>query len=80
MQIQRERGSPRTLSAPAARGRTPTPKPKQTRRRDGKHVVFGAVTKGMAVVRKMEAAGSQAGQTKRAVVIADCGQLMDGNV
>ena len=42
---------------------------------DGKHVVFGAVTKGMAVVRKMEAAGSQAGQTKRAVVIADCGQV-----
>ena len=42
---------------------------------DGKHVVFGAVTKGMSVVREMEAAGSQAGQTKRAVVIADCGQV-----
>ena len=42
---------------------------------DGKHVVFGAVTKGMPVVRQMEAAGSQAGHTKRAVVIADCGQV-----
>lgn len=42
---------------------------------DGKHVVFGRVTEGMDVVRKMEAAGSRSGQTSAPVVIADCGQL-----
>eukprot|EP01102_Stenamoeba_stenopodia_P005039 TRINITY_DN15542_c0_g1_i1.p1 TRINITY_DN15542_c0_g1~~TRINITY_DN15542_c0_g1_i1.p1 ORF type:complete len:172 (+),score=42.11 TRINITY_DN15542_c0_g1_i1:161-676(+) len=42
---------------------------------DGKHVVFGKVVEGMDVVKKMEAVGSQSGQTKSPVVIADCGQL-----
>jgi peptidyl-prolyl isomerase F (cyclophilin D) len=42
---------------------------------DGKHVVFGKVTEGMDVVKKMEAVGSQAGSTSKTVVIADCGQL-----
>merc|ERR1712210_104932 len=42
---------------------------------DGKHVVFGSVTKGMNVVRKLEAVGSQSGKTSKKVVIADCGQL-----
>mmetsp|Transcript_68678 Transcript_68678/g.204366 ORF Transcript_68678/g.204366 Transcript_68678/m.204366 type:complete len:174 (-) Transcript_68678:53-574(-) len=42
---------------------------------DGKHVVFGSVTDGMDVVKKIEAVGSQAGKTSKAVVIADCGQL-----
>merc|ERR1712008_539386 len=42
---------------------------------DGKHVVFGSVTDGMDVVRKIEAVGSQSGKTTKAVVIADCGQL-----
>lgn len=41
---------------------------------DGKHVVFGEVTEGMEVVRKMEKVGTQAGQTSRPVVIADCGE------
>lgn len=42
---------------------------------DGKHVVFGSVTKGMDVVQKIESFGSQSGQTSQKVVIADCGQL-----
>merc|ERR1719247_172015 len=42
---------------------------------DGKHVVFGSVTNGMSVVKKIEAVGSQSGQTKKKVTIADCGQL-----
>merc|ERR1711976_657768 len=41
---------------------------------DGKHVVFGSVTEGMDVVKKIEAVGSQSGKTAKAVVIADCGQ------
>ena len=42
---------------------------------DGKHVVFGSVTKGMEVVKAIEAVGSQSGKTSKPVVIADCGQL-----
>jgi peptidylprolyl isomerase len=42
---------------------------------DGKHVVFGSVTKGMEVVQAVEKVGSQSGQTSKPVVIADCGQI-----
>lgn len=42
---------------------------------DGKHVVFGKVTEGMDVVRKLEALGSQSGKTSKKIVIQDCGQL-----
>ncbi|KAG5180585.1 cyclophilin-type peptidyl-prolyl cis-trans isomerase [Tribonema minus] len=42
---------------------------------DGKHCVFGSVTKGMEVVRAIEAVGSSSGKTSKPVVIADCGQL-----
>ena len=42
---------------------------------DGKHVVFGAVTEGLDIVKKIEAVGSQSGKTSQPVVIADCGQL-----
>eukprot|EP00495_Collosphaeridae_sp_1-RS-2012_P005360 TRINITY_DN477_c0_g1_i1.p1 TRINITY_DN477_c0_g1~~TRINITY_DN477_c0_g1_i1.p1 ORF type:complete len:105 (-),score=9.16 TRINITY_DN477_c0_g1_i1:158-472(-) len=42
---------------------------------NGKHVVFGSVTKGMDVVRAIEKVGSEGGQTSKKVVIADCGQL-----
>ncbi|KAG0002700.1 cytochrome P450 cyp2 [Entomortierella chlamydospora] len=42
---------------------------------DGKHVVFGNVTEGMDVVKKIEALGSQSGAPKAKVVIAASGQL-----
>ena len=42
---------------------------------DGKHVVFGSVTKGMEVVKAIEAVGSQSGKCAKPVVIADSGQL-----
>ncbi len=43
---------------------------------DGKHVVFGRVTQGMDIVRKMEACGSNSGTTSKKVQISDCGELM----
>jgi cyclophilin family peptidyl-prolyl cis-trans isomerase len=42
---------------------------------DGKHVVFGAVSEGMDVVKAIEAVGSGSGATRAKVVIDDCGQL-----
>jgi peptidyl-prolyl isomerase F (cyclophilin D) len=42
---------------------------------NGHHVVFGKVVKGMDVVKKIEALGSESGETKAKLVIADCGQL-----
>jgi len=42
---------------------------------DGKHVVFGKVVQGLEIVRKMEGVGSDAGKTKKKVVIEDCGEL-----
>lgn len=42
---------------------------------DGKHVVFGKVTKGIEVVTHLEGLGSQSGQTKKKIVIENCGQL-----
>ena len=42
---------------------------------DGKHVVFGSVVEGWAVVEAIEAVGSQSGVTSKPVVISECGQL-----
>merc|ERR1712167_27600 len=42
---------------------------------DGKHCVFGSVVEGADVVSAVEGYGSQSGQTRAKIVIADCGQL-----
>jgi cyclophilin family peptidyl-prolyl cis-trans isomerase len=42
---------------------------------NGHHVVFGKVVKGMDVVKKIESFGSESGETKAKIVVADCGQL-----
>ena len=48
---------------------------------DGKHVVFGRVTRGMEYVEAVcAAAGTNTGEPARAVVIGDCGEYIDGTV
>ena len=42
---------------------------------DGKHVVFGRVVEGLAVLKRMEVVGSKSGKTQRKVVISDSGEL-----
>jgi len=42
---------------------------------DGKHVVFGSVTKGLDVVKAIEQKGSSSGKTTAKIVIAKSGQL-----
>ncbi|KAJ2160949.1 cytochrome P450 cyp2 [Coemansia sp. RSA 552] len=45
---------------------------------DGKHVVFGEVTKGMDIVKKIESYGSGSGKPKAKVTIVDCGEVREG--
>ncbi len=42
---------------------------------DGKHVVFGEVTGGSDLVKKIEGLGSSSGKPSVKVVIEDCGQV-----
>lgn len=42
---------------------------------NGKHTVFGKVTNGMDVVRKIEAKGTDLGKPKETVTITNCGAL-----
>ena len=42
---------------------------------DGKHVVFGTVTRGMEIVQLIEGVGDADGNTNQKVKIVDCGQL-----
>lgn len=45
---------------------------------NGKHVVFGKVTGGMDLVKKIESFGSNSGQPSATVVISDSGVLEEG--
>jgi cyclophilin family peptidyl-prolyl cis-trans isomerase len=42
---------------------------------DGKHVVFGRVTDGFDVAKKVEALGSETGKPSKKITITNCGQL-----
>lgn len=42
---------------------------------DGKHVVFGSVSKGLEIVKRIETFGSSSGKTKAKIKIIECGQL-----
>ncbi len=42
---------------------------------DGKHVVFGEVTEGTDLVKKIEALGSESGQPNGKIIIDSCGEL-----
>jgi len=44
---------------------------------DGRHVVFGKVTEGADVYRKIEALGTASGKPKKTIVISDSGELPD---
>ncbi|XP_045715225.1 peptidyl-prolyl cis-trans isomerase E-like [Phyllostomus hastatus] len=43
---------------------------------DGKYMVFGEITEGLDVLRKIEAQGSKDGKPKEKVIISDCGEYV----
>jgi peptidylprolyl isomerase len=47
----------------------------QTAWLDGNHTVFGYVSKGMNVVKLVEAYGSSSGATSAKITVADCGEI-----
>ena len=44
---------------------------------DGKHTVFGQVTEGLDILKKMESLGTSNGAPKAKITIADCGQITE---
>ncbi|NP_001170592.1 Peptidyl-prolyl cis-trans isomerase CYP63-like [Zea mays] len=46
---------------------------------DGKHVVFGKVVSGIALLKKLEAVGSETGNPSYQVKIVDCGEVSNTN-
>ncbi len=44
---------------------------------DGKHVVFGKVTKGLDLVKRMEATGTKSGTPTAQVKVIDCGEIKE---
>lgn len=42
---------------------------------NGKHVVFGKVSTGFPLLKKIEKLGSESGKTRKNVMIADCGEI-----
>ena len=42
---------------------------------DGKHCVFGEVTKGSEIVKRIESFGSRSGATSKRIQIVECGQM-----
>ena len=42
---------------------------------NGKHVVFGQVTKGYDVISKVESQGSQSGATRQPITVTNCGEI-----
>lgn len=42
---------------------------------DGKHTVFGEVSSGLDIIKKVETVGSGSGRPTKEVVITDCGEV-----
>ena len=49
----------------------------RARHLDGKHVVFGRLSKGMAVLDEMERVGTRSGETTREVLVVKSGEVRD---